>query len=146
MAAYTFDLMLRASATIEAASEDEARALVFAAADDCGMATIRNDGNAEITAEVSLDSELVLGMVDGVDAPGATEPWIDQTDARAAVQFIRRIADYAPYCWRCDDGFDDDQSGDAIQTVNDLIVEARKLVHLEPLPDDKIGEQEDEEA
>lgn len=63
--------------------------------------------------------------------------------AALALAFVRQFSAFTPYCWTADEGWSEDQGGDAITCMNDLISQARKIVGLPPIPDSLVGEQED---
>lgn len=72
MKQYTFDMTLKASVSVEAESEDEARRIVEGVLDDCATARFYEgnplDAEDELLGEVSLMAPPTLALVNGEDA------------------------------------------------------------------------------
>ena len=66
---YTFDLLLKASVTVEAASEEEAERIIKGILDDGADIIIREraDNEEEIEGSAALEGGLDLVLVDGED-------------------------------------------------------------------------------
>lgn len=88
----------------------------------------------------------VLTMMRGMGMTGAAEALrkyrAERKAHKQARAFVEQFARLTPYAWAAIDGYTDDQSSDAITTVNDLIVRAREIAGFKPLTDACIGEQE----
>lgn len=66
---YTFDMLLKASVTVEAASEEEAERIINGILDDGADIIIREraDNEEEIVGSAALEGGLDLVLVDGED-------------------------------------------------------------------------------
>lgn len=80
----------------------------------------------------------------GSDCTGPHEV-AEQPDPAKLRAFVEQFAHFSPYVWDEDEGWEDEQGGDAIASMNDLIVKARAMLGLTPLPDSEVGEQEHRE-
>ncbi len=78
-----------------------------------------------------VDPEQVMGDPEGHARLIAAAPQLER--------FVKTLANFEAYVWDEDEGYDDEQAGDAIATMNDLICQARELLGV-PKPV-RVGEQ-----
>jgi hypothetical protein len=63
-----------------------------------------------------------------------------------ALNHIDQVAQFTPYVWTTDEGYSDEDAGDAINVMNAGIIRAREIMGCTPLAASEIGEQETETA
>lgn len=63
-----------------------------------------------------------------------------QDNTKALRQFVQDFAHFTPYRWDTDEGWKDEQGGDAIEVANRMIAKARALLGMTPIPAREIGD------